>query len=224
MTALGVAGVDARAARDGLTVLGAFHPGPADDAPAGTGTLLLLGPDPAGFWPLFEASPEFADSGPDPLDRWSARVIGAMAAEVGGTAVFPFGGPPYAPFLAWARRSGSAWSSPVGLLVHVRLGLFVSFRGALALPGRLALPAAAACPCDGCAAPCRDACPAGALGPGGYDVPTCHAWLDTAAGVSCFRTGCAVRRACPVGETRQPAAQTGFYMTAFHGRQEVCDD
>lgn len=219
----GLAAIEARAARDGLAVLGAFHPEPADGAPAGSGTLVLLGPDPADFWPVFAASPEFRDPMPHPLDRWSARVVGAMAAELGGAAAFPFGGPPFAPFLAWARRSGAAWSSPVGLLVHARLGLFVSYRGALALPERLALPAAPERPCDGCAAPCRDACPAGALGGAGYDVPACHAWLDTAAGVACLEEGCAVRRACPVGSSLQPVAQTRFYMTAFHGRQGACD-
>lgn len=219
----GLAELDARAARDGLAVLGAFHPEPGDGAPAGTGTLVLLGPAPGRFWPIFAASPERRDGAPHPLDRWSARVIGAMAAEIGAGAAFPFGGPPYAPFLAWARRSGAAWTSPVGLLVHARLGLFVSYRGALCLPDRLPLPPAPARPCDACAGPCRDACPAGALGAGGYDVPACRAWLDTPAGTACFEAGCAVRRACPIGAGTQPAAQTRFYMTAFHGRHGACD-
>ncbi|MFT3971989.1 MAG: ferredoxin [Amaricoccus sp.] len=218
-----LAALDARAGRDGLTVLGAFHPGPDDGAPAGTGTLVLLGPAPGGFWPVFAASPEGRDGGADPLDRWSARVIGALAAEGHAVAVFPFGGPPHAPFLAWARRTGSAWSSPVGLLVHARLGLFVSYRGALALGSRLALPAAPARPCDGCAAPCLAACPAGALGAGGYSVPACDAWLDTPAGAACLGSGCAVRRACPVCADGQAPAQTRFHMTAFHGRQTGCD-
>lgn len=219
-----LARVGDRAGRDGLTVLGAFHPVPDDAAPAGTKTLVLLGPDPAAFWPLFSASPEYRDGARDPLDRWSARVIGGRAAELGAAAVFPFGGPPYAPFLAWARRSGAAWSSPVGLLVHARLGLFVSYRGALAFPERFDLPPLPARPCDGCAAPCLDACPAAALGARGYDVPACHAFLDTPAGTDCLALGCAVRRVCPVGDGLQPAAQTGFFMTAFHGRQRACED
>ena len=206
----GLAELDARAARDGLAVLGAFHPEPGDGAPAGTGTLVLLGPAPGRFWPIFAASPERRDGAPHPLDRWSARVIGAMAAEIGAGAAFPFGGPPYAPFLAWARRSGAAWTSPVGLLVHARLGLFVSYRGALCLPDRLPLPPAPARPCDACAGPCRDACPAGALGAGGYDVPACRAWLDTPAGTACFEAGCAVRRACPIGAARSPPHKPAF--------------
>lgn len=216
--------VSVRAERDGLAVLGAFHPLPDDGAPAGAGTLVLLGPAPGTFWAIFATSPEYLDGRADPLDRWSARVIRAAARELGGTPVFPFGGPPYAPFLAWARRSGSAWSSPVGLLVHARLGLFVSYRGAVALPGHLILPEPPVCPCEGCAAPCLDACPVGALGPGhGYDVPACHNYLDTPAGGDCLTAGCAVRRACPMGAGVQPTEQTGFYMTAFHGRQRSCD-
>ncbi len=220
----GLDAVSLRVGRDGLAVLGAFHAADGDGAPAGTGTLVLLGPEPEGFWPVFAASGELADAKADPLDRWSARVIGVLAAELGAAAVFPFGGPPYAPFLAWARRSGMAWTSPVGLLVHARLGLFVSYRGALAFAERLALPPLPArSPCDGCPAPCLDACPAGVLGAQGYDVPGCHAWLDTAAGGDCLTRGCAVRRACPVGAGLQSAARTGFHMTAFHGRQGACD-
>ena len=129
--------------------------------------------------------------------------------------MFPFGGPPFAPFTRWARRSGAAWESPVGLLVHARLGLFVSYRGAIALPGRLALGSPPRRPCDSCAAPCGTACPVGALDGTGYDVAACHGFLDTAAGADCLRRGCAARRACPVGAGLRPEAQSAFHMTSF---------
>lgn len=218
--ATGLALLADRARAAGLALLGGFHPAPDDGAPVGCGTLVLLGPDSAAFWPAFAASPERADGGPDPLDRWSARVVGGLAAACGATALFPFGGPPYQPFLAWARRSGSAWTSPVGLLVHERLGLFVSYRGALAFPGRLALPVPGSSPCRTCGdQPCLRACPAGVLGSGGYDVPGCHRFLDTGPGQACMTGGCRVRRACPVAPAPWPAAQTTFHMAAFHGRQ-----
>jgi epoxyqueuosine reductase len=221
-----VPGVDAvarLAGQEGLAPLGAFHPEPADGAPPGTGTLVLLGPDEPAFWAQFRAGPEFADGRPDPLDRWTRRVAEGLARTLGGTALLPFGGPPWQPFTAWARRSGAAWQSPVHLLVHARAGLFVSYRAALALPERLELPPPSAAPCPACAQPCRTACPAGALGPDGYDVAACHAWLDTAAGADCLARGCAVRRACPVGAGRRPEAQSAFHMAAFHGRQDRCD-
>jgi hypothetical protein len=214
--------VAARAVQDGLAPLGLLHPG--DDGPPGVGTLVLLGPDEPGFWTIFRASPEFRDGAPDPLDRWSARVIGGLADEFGAAAFYPFGGPPWRPFTGWARASGVSWESPVGLLVHAARGLFVSFRGALGFRERLALPAAGRRPCDGCARPCLRACPVGALGASGYDVARCHAFLDTAAGADCLARGCAVRRACPVGQGLRPDAQSAFYMTAFHGRQAQCDD
>ena len=107
----------------GWRVLGAFHPGPDDDAPAGCGTLVLLGPDGPGFWTIFRASPEVGDGAPDPLDRWSERVIGALAARLGAAALFPFGGPPLAALhrlgaaqrrRPGTRRSGCSSTTPPG--------------------------------------------------------------------------------------------------------------
>ena len=218
-----LAAIAARARRFGLAPLGAFHPGPDDGAPRDCGTLVLLGPDGPDFWPLFRASPECLDGARDPLNRWSERVVGSLATAFGGQALFPFGGPPWAPFTAWARRSGEAWQSPVGLLVHARTGLFVSYRGALALPARLALPAAPERPCDACAAPCLAACPVGALAGGPYDLAACHGFLDTEPGRDCLTRGCAVRRACPVGRGLRPDAQSAFHMAAFHGTEKPCD-
>lgn len=214
-----------RAAAENLTLLGGFHPAAADGAPTGARTLVLVGPDGPGFWARFRASPEAGDGRRDPLDRWSARVVASIADALGATAVFPFGGPPHAPFLAWAQRTGEAWPSPVGMLVHARLGLFVSYRGALAFRQRLALPSPPpARPCDACARPCLGACPADALGPSGYDVASCHAWLDTGESASCLTSGCAARRACPVGAGLRTEAQSAFHMADFHGRQARCED
>lgn len=212
-----LASLAASAAPHGLAILGGFHPRPGDQAPEGCGTLLLLGPQGTAFWPHFRRSPEARDGARDPLDRWSRRVIGTLAGGVGGRAVFPFDGPPWLPFQAWARRSGHAWDSPVGLLVHETAGLLVSYRGAVALPQRLALPAPGRNPCATCPAPCRDACPVDALGTGGYDVPACRACLDSRPGRECLTRGCAARRACPGGAGAQPDAQSAFHMAAFHG-------
>lgn len=198
-----------------LCVLGGFHPRPEDRAGQGCETLLLIGPDEPGFWPHFSASPEYADTAANPLDRWSMRVLQEVAGQFGGTALFPFGGPPWHPFIGWALRTGRAWVSPVELLVHDTAGLFLSYRGALALPGHLDLPPAPSRPCDTCPdQPCRTACPVGALGASGYDVPACRAYIASAAGAGCLTTGCVVRRACPVGRGRLPD-QSAFHMKAF---------
>ncbi len=215
--------VATHAARHALAVMGAFHPAPGDGAPAGCGTLVLLGPDEPGFWPHFRASPEAGDGAPNPIDRWSRRVIGGLAADLGAAALFPFGGPPWQPFTAWALRSGRVWDSPVHLLVHDVAGLFFSCRGALALDGRLALPPPGTRPCTDCPAPCLDACPPRALTAAAYDVPACHGFLGSAAGAACLTRGCAVRRACPVGQGRRPEAQSAYHMASFHGTSRPCD-
>ena len=195
-----------------LEVLGGFHCQDEPGLPKGTRTLLLLGPREPGFWDAVKASPEWG--GPDPVDRWSRRVVGGLACDLGAKALFPFGGPPYLPFYSWALRSGSIWESPVKLLVHGTQGLMVSFRGALALKEVVDLPAPGPRPCEDCPKPCLAACPVGALTGAGYDVPRCHQHLDE--GGDCMN-GCLVRRACPVSQAyaRMPE-QSAHHMRQFH--------
>jgi len=207
-----------RARADYLDVFGGFQAQPDDPLPTGTKTVILLGPYEPGFWAHLTASPEARDGKPDPIDRWSRRVIGALATALGATALFPFDGPPWFPFLGWAQRTGRAWSSPVNLLVHDTAGLMVSYRGALALQTPVALPTPPAQrPCDTCSAPCLTACPATALRPDGYDTKACHAYLDTGPGADCMTHGCAVRRACPISQSygRRPE-QSAAHMRSFH--------
>jgi hypothetical protein len=204
----------------GLAVLGAFHPESGDGVPGGCGTLVMAGPDGPAFWDVFQDSAEFAGGAADPLNRWSERVLGGVAETLGAEALFPFGGPPWLPFIGWAKRTGRAWGSPVGLLVHEDAGLFVSYRGALALRERVALPEPGVAPCPACAKPCLSACPVGALTGEGYDVPACKAFIATKAGRGCLERGCAVRRACPVGAGLRPEAQSAFHMAAFRGTGE----
>ena len=206
-----------RAAADRLMVMGAFHPGPEDGLAEDIRTLVMLGPAEPGYWAHVTAQPEW-DGGPDPVDRWSRRVIGGIACDLGGKAYFPFGGPPWKPFIAWAKRTGRAWASPVTILVHDKAGLMVSYRGALGVRERLDLPASGPRPCETCEGrPCLTACPVGALSGSGYDVPACHAFLDTAPGRDCLTQGCAVRRACPVSQAygRVPQ-QSAYHMGLFH--------
>jgi hypothetical protein len=209
--------IEARLSAHHLSVFGGFHPGPDDAAPQGCATLLMLGPKEPGFWAHVTGDPEFTDGRPDPLDRWSRRVIGRLACGLGAKAVFPFGPPPWKPFIGWAQKTGRAWISPVTLLVHDTAGLMVSFRGALALTERIDLSVPPKMPCTGCERPCETACPVGALTDTGYDTKACHAFLGTQAGNDCMDKGCRVRRACPVSEGygRLPA-QSAFHMRSFH--------
>ncbi|AVO38100.1 ferredoxin [Pukyongiella litopenaei] len=216
-------GIERRIAEDaaphGLIVMGALHPGRAQAKGPDSGTLVLLGAGP-GFWPVYAASQEAADGAPDPVDRWSVRVIGALARDHAARALFPFGGPPYQPFIDWALKSGRAFPSPVGMLVHDTVGLMISYRGALHFETEWPIGAAAApSPCETCAdRPCTTGCPVGALsGHAPYDLALCHDFLDTGAGQDCLTHGCAARRACPVSAgAGRGQAQSAHHMKAFH--------
>lgn len=210
--------VSSEAARHGLLVYGGFHPNETDGLPPGTGTLLMLGPAPR-YWSIFTQSLEWRSKIPDPVDLWSTRTLSELAQLLDATAHLPFGGPPYAPFLNWALKTGRCWSSPVGMLVHDTTGLFVSFRGALSFRDHLDLPARpSVSPCDTCAdKPCTTACPVAALGPAGYDTDACHGHLATPAGQDCLKAGCLARRACPVSaRAGRIAAQSAHHMSYFH--------
>lgn len=180
---------------------------------------VLIGTD-ANWWDTFIASPEYGDHARDPVDRWSKRIIGALATELGATVAFPSDGPPYAPFIAWALGTGRFWQSPTGMMIHDTAGLMISIRGALTLPTPLPDAVHGSSPCDACVdQPCVSACPVSALsGTAPYDVPACKAYIATPAGIDCMSGGCLVRRACPVSQTfARPDAQSAFHMKAFRG-------
>ncbi len=212
----GLAQIETKMQHHALTVVGAVHCD-APPLPDCIETLLLIAPDGPRFWAHFTQSPEYRDGQPDPMDRWSVRVLDGLAHTLSAQAFYPFGATPPHPFFTWALASGQAHSSPVQWLIHPEQGLWLSFRGALGFAQPLDLPAPAPAPCAGCARPCITACPVGALTDKGYDLAACHAFLDTPEGTDCMTQGCAVRRACPVSQAfgRDPA-QSAFHMRHFH--------
>lgn len=182
----------------------------------GAETLYLLGCT-ADFWAIFTTSDEWRDGQPHPVDRWSMRVLGALAQQFGGRAEYPFGGPPHAPFIRYAKDGGQCHQSPVGMLVHGTAGMMISLRGGLWVPGLHPVPPSSATPCQTCAQPCASACPVAALVPGQpYDVAACKAHIASPAGADCLQAGCLARRACPVSQRfgRLPA-QSAHHMAAF---------
>ena len=202
----------------GLLPRGAFHPGPDDGAPAGAGTILLVGNAGPGMWRAFASARR---EGVQALDEWSAMVLDDIARAAGATALYPSDGPPYRPFQRWAMKAEPVRSSPLGILIHPDYGLWHGYRGALVFGGTLPLPPrdGRASPCETCAdRPCLTTCPVAAFGEGGYDVPACTGHLRAPAGTDCMAQGCRARRACPVGRDYiYEPAQAEFHMAAFLG-------
>jgi epoxyqueuosine reductase len=197
-----------------LQVTGGFRITDADALPRSSGSLLLISPSEPDFWPYFTTAPEYADGQPDPMDRWSRRIGDGLARDFGALALYPFGGAPFLPFYTWALRSGRAWASPIGFLVHDTGGLFISYRMALLVPWNATLSTGMR-PCDSCTdQPCTTTCPIGAFVEG-YDVAACKDYLHSPPGQDCMGKGCAARRACPVGQGDRLPAHAAFHMESF---------
>jgi hypothetical protein len=155
--------------------------------------------------------------GTDTLDDWCRAVLDPLAQTLGARAFYPFDTPPL-PFLTWARRSGAAHLSPLGLNIHPDFGLWHAYRAAFAFPVVFDFPAqVSASPCKTCATkPCLKACPVGAFDGHAYAVEACTDHIASPHGTDCMVDSCLARRACPVG--RQYAyvpPQAQFHMRAF---------
>ena len=216
--------VAAAVERTGLRVRGGFHPGPEDGVPplpsgAAPATLILVGNVGSSVWHSFAAA-GFIGRSEHPLDEWSREVVSALARTLAAEPLFPFGGPPFLPFIRWALRADTVWPSVMGPLIHPRYGLWHAYRGALSFPERFELPppdTAVRRPCDDCAEqPCLAPCPVGAVRVGAFDAAGCAEWLTDRPRCACRKSGCLARRACPVGrEHAYRPAHAAFHMTAF---------
>ncbi|MEM8743190.1 MAG: hypothetical protein AAGF14_01000 [Pseudomonadota bacterium] len=223
--------------REGLSARGGFTTGSADaetehaQFPDGSGriarTIIMVGVLGRQLWPALQADPDFMAGWKrgdvNPLDDWSERVIGSLAAQWNAGAVFP-NDQPYRPFQRWAQRAETLFPSPIGMLIHPEFGLWHAYRGALLFEDALDLPARPEqpSPCETCAdKPCLSACPVNAFTETHdpmkrYDVAACAGHLATEEGQSCLTGGCAARDACPVGrEHRYEPDQMRFHMAAF---------
>lgn len=204
----------------GLILRGGFRPERHEgELPSDVATVLLVGNAGPAMW---EAFAPHIDGAPDPLNRWTKRVIDPIAEKFGARACYPFGEPHW-PFQRWAMRAETLHRSPLGILIHPEYGLWHAWRAALLFAERLPLPArsGAPSPCASCASkPCLTACPVGAFDGTRYDVPVCSAHLGSVDGqgraAGCLTAGCFARGACPVGTAwRYSDEQIRFHMAAF---------
>ncbi len=156
------------------------------------------------LWTALRGAPEF-DAGSDPVDTYTARVVGALARDLSGAghpsrALYPLErrGGAWADFVALGREAGLGVSSRLGLLLHPIYGPWLSIRAVLltGLDCPLGAPLSGFDPCEGCAAPCAEACPGDAVGPEGISASVCYATQRTEPACA---LRCSARRACMVG-------------------------
>jgi hypothetical protein len=127
-------------AGEGLAVRGAFHPEDDDRVPAFEDgapalTVYLFGWTGGEQWPVFARSPAANDGFPDPLNRWSKRLLDAAAEGLNAAAFYPFGGPPWLDFQRWALKAEPVRRSPLGFAHSPEMGpLALVSRGARPAP------------------------------------------------------------------------------------------
>lgn len=222
--AVTLAAIQAALDDSGLIVRGGFSFGGDEPAPACRSGLparsvVLVGNAGASFWPTFskwrQGQP---DRLPNPLDTWSRRVLGHVAAAFSATAISP-SDKPYYPFQQWAMRAEGLRPSPLGMLMHPDYGLWHAYRGALLFDCELAFcnPKPSSHLCDACTdRPCLRACPVGAHTEEGFAHGQCLEHVRSSRGVACMQGGCLDRNACPFGRSFvYPADMQAFIMRAF---------
>ncbi len=208
---------------DGLYIKGAFAPTSEDALPTLTHqseerSLVLVGNLGSSLWPMFSISPEYLDRKPNPLDRWSKRIAGKISTFFMGLAFYPFEGPPYHPFVSWAKRSTDTYTSPLGLGIHKDAGLWHAYRFALLLPFKVETHTNGTHHhCNNCRyKPCLSTCPVSAFTGVEYKSNDCINYLKSTPKAKCNETGCLARHACPIGkEYTYTATHAQFHMRAF---------
>jgi epoxyqueuosine reductase QueG len=207
----------------GFTPLGWFAPRPEDRVPEDAKFVILIGNAGPAMFTRFAKERDIRSA---KIDEWTETTLSTLAASLDARAVFPFS-KPHLPFLSWAKRAGSGFTSPLGLNIHPTYGLWHAYRAALLFRVAFDLPRAAAAghPCESCAGkPCLSACPVRAFSIAGYDTRTCATHLRSQQGTPCMSGGCLARHACPVGQAHAyHPVQAQFFMKAFLAARDAED-
>ena len=193
-------------------------------------SLVLLGNAGLQGFAAFRHSPEW-DTAPNPLERFTERVVGALAKKVHARALYPHQGPPWLPFQTWAVRAQALSPSPLGILIDAHYGLWHAYRAALLFDYPLeGLPvtetsarSAVSNICVSCESrACLSTCPVAAYDNDGFHLHKCETHLQSEQGYLCREQGCVARKACPVAvQHRYGLEQQRFHMQAFLHRKDV---
>jgi hypothetical protein len=186
--------------------------------------VIVLGNGGRALWDAFRASGG-DDGADDPLDRFTRGAVEAATRDVPEARCrFPFDrSGPLLDFQALAELAGLGRPSLLGVLVHPRYGPWIALRAAVLVPVevRAPRPADGFDPCPTCVErPCIPACPVGAVGPRGWDVPACvaHRLADEAHCAG----GCTARLECVYGrEHRHPPDALAFHQAAARRTMRV---
>lgn len=183
----------------------------------GARAAVLLGCGGPDFFRAARGAPEWRD-GSDPIDRFARRCAEAQR-DAWRSAGWPTQCYAYtdqrdgqfADFSALAVAGGLGVPSRLGILLHPQHGPWWSLRTLLLTHRPLApSPPLPWQPCDGCPAPCAEACVADdVVLSTGFDVAAC---FRTRGDVAACRTRCAARRACVVGRDSQYDAEAEAYF------------
>ena len=209
---------------NGLILRGGFNFEAQEEAPTGPSggssrSVVLVGQAGSAPWPHFLAwRAKQSEDLTNPLDTWSRRVIGDVAARFGARAVSP-SDKPYLPFQQWAMRAEGLKPSPLGILMHPTYGLWHAYRGALLFDVEIAFEPLREVNhlCDACTGkPCLKSCPVDAYSTEGFVYQDCLAHVRGSSGAPCRDGGCLDRNACPYGtEYHYLPEQQAFHMAAF---------
>ncbi len=217
---------------NGLLVRGGYNTTDDDDLPAivdKTGNkgsaraLVMIGNAGPAMWRSFIDSYEYQDGMPDPLDRWTRKVITKVAEVLDTGVVFPFDGPPWWPFQRWCAQCEKLSVSPLGILMHAEYGLWHALRAALLFDHSLdelndfigSTDEQKGIACQSCEQRiCLASCPVSAYSTKGYNTGRCIAHIQSED--NCLKRGCLARQACPEAvKHRYDTEEEIFHLQAF---------
>ncbi len=120
-------------------------------------------------------------------------------------------------FRLLGNLAGLGTQSRLGLLLNQRFGPWVGLRAACFLMEPIPASPAATSLCEGCPAPCVQACPGKAFPNGQWSVDQCSAFHNEST--HC-QASCDSRRACPVGASeRYPDEEIAYHCNRKTGRE-----
>lgn len=227
--------------RVGLNTVGVVA---ADSVPSagevlpGCRSVVVVASGGSALWEAFvaacRADPRVLTDHDHPLDRFIARALAAADPSPPASRLWvrcAADAERFIDFRPLARAAGLGWPSRLGLLIHPDHGPWLGLRAACFTTELLApsdvLPGLG--PCDGCSAPCAEACPVSAVAASAGDPQEAGDRFDIGACAQHKQAGgclgmCHARRACPHGAaSRYPDLEQRYHDDRIGGRRALAE-